>query len=307
MHQPTSAFPISAYQQELAQLIQRHAPSEGIHVSAVAGLHFRRISHETEPAHTANVPSLYVIAQGAKAVTFGDETYSCDVLDCLVTSVHLPVSGRITQASPGFPYLSVQLEFSLDMIMDIIKASQQKWDGKTGPGFLVSSSTPSLLDAVIRLIKLLDTPDDIPFLAPLILHEILYRVMQSEQGSIIRQFALIGSQAQRITKAVHLISRDYSKPFLIEELAQEVNMSPSALHKQFKKVTAMSPLQFQKVIRLQAARRIMLTEDLEAAEAGFRVGYESPSQFSREYARLFGRPPMSDVKHLRASMNTPEA
>lgn len=292
---------LSIHQQELAGLIQQHAPSDGTHGSAVPELSFRRTSHETEPFNGVSVPSFYVIAQGGKAVTFAGQTYSCDPSHCLVTSVNLPVVGKITHASPQLPYLSLQLEFSQDMIMDILKSSKQTMIGATGPGMVVSSSTTTLLEAVIRLVRLLDTPGDIEVLAPMIIREILYRVMQGEQGEIIRQFALIGTQAHRIAKVIHLINQEYFKPFLIEELAKEVNMSPSALHKQFKKVTAMSPLQYQKAIRLQTARRLLLTEDLEAAEAAFRVGYESPTQFSREYTRLFGRPPMTDMKYLRSS------
>ncbi|MFB5675520.1 AraC family transcriptional regulator N-terminal domain-containing protein [Paenibacillus terreus] len=302
MHKFAQSSDPSICQQELAWLIQQHAPSDGAHASAVPELSFRRASHETEHFNSVSVPSFYVIAQGGKDVTFGGKTYSCDPSNCLVTSVHLPVVGKITQASPQLPYLSVQLEFSQDMIVDILKSSKPMVNGTTGPGLVVSSSTPPLLEAVIRLVRLLYTPGDIEVLAPLIIREILYRVMQGEQGEIIRQFALIGTQAQRVAKVIHMINRDYAKPFLIEELAKEVNMSPSALHKQFKKVTAMSPLQYQKAIRLQAARRLLLTEDLEAAEAAFRVGYESPTQFSREYARRFGRPPMTDMKQLRTSI-----
>ncbi len=166
-------------------------------------------------------------------------------------------------------------------------------------GLLVNKTNSLLLDAVLRLVRLLDTPQDIPVLSPLIIREILYRILQDEQGDLISQFAIIGSHAQGIAKAIRLISQDFSKPLRIEELAKEVNMSSSALHNQFKKVTAMSPLQYQKLIRLQEARRLLLSETSEAATVGFQVGYESPSQFSREYARMFGLPPISDVKRLR--------
>jgi AraC-like DNA-binding protein len=294
---------ISAYRQELAMLIQRHSPSDGTHASAVPVLFFRRSSHVSEPTHTVNMPSLYVIAQGSKTATLAEESYQFDPTTYLVTSVHLPVIGKITDASPQVPYLSLQITFSEDVILDIVKETNQTCKEKTGRGILVNQSTPLLLDAILRLVKLLDTPGDIPFLAPHIIREILYRVMQGEQGALIKQFAIIGSYAHGISKVIHLINRDYSKPLLIEELAKKVNMSPSSLHKHFKKVTAMSPLQYQKVIRLQKARRLLLTETLGAADAGFRVGYESPSQFSREYTRMFGRPPMSDINHLRNSVN----
>jgi hypothetical protein len=201
--------------------------------------------------HIINTPSLCIIAQGSKTATLAEESYRFDPATYLVTSVHLPIVGKITQASPQVPYLSLQLAFSADVILDIVKETNQKWNGKTGRGILVNQSTPSLLDAILRLVKLLDSPGDIPILAPLIIREILYRVLQGEQGALIKQFAVIGSHAYCVSKAIHLINRDYSKPLLIEELAKEVNMSPSSLHKHFKKVTAMSPLQYQKVIRLK--------------------------------------------------------
>lgn len=213
--------------------------------------------------------------------------------------------GKIIEASPEIPYLSLALTLSPDVLVDINETSspspQEK--GETGGrGILVQPLTPPLLDAVLRLVRLLETPSDIEMLAPLVIREIFYRVLQGEQGALIRPFAVIGSYAQGISTAIHRINRDYSQPLVIEELAAQVNMSPTTFHKQFKRVTAMSPLQYQKTIRLQTARRLLLTEGLEAATVGFRVGYESPSQFSREYARLFGRPPISDVQHLRDSL-----
>lgn len=296
---------ISAHLQELILLIQRHAPSDGTHASAVPELCFRRASQVSEPKHTVNMPSLYVVAQGSKTATLAGENYVYDPTTYMVTSVHLPVIGKITQASPLLPYLSLQLSISPDVILDIIQMSSPQWNGKTGRGILVSQSDPPLLDGLLRLVRLLDTPEDIEFLAPLITREILYRVLKGEQGALIRQFAIVSSYAYNISKVIHLINRDYSKPLVIEELANEANMSPSSLHKHFKKVTAISPLQYQKAIRLQTARRLLLSEGLEAAAAGFLVGYESPSQFSREYSRMFGRSPMNDVKHLRKILNVP--
>ncbi|MNC05191.1 HTH-type transcriptional regulator CdhR [compost metagenome] len=303
MHHPVYPPEISAHLQELILLTQRQTPSDGTHASAVPELCFRRASHLSEPVHTVNLPSLYVVVQGSKTATLAGENYLYDPTTYMVTSVHLPVVGKITQASPQLPYLSIQLTISPDVILDIVQKSSSQWNGKTGRGILVSQSDPPLLDGLLRLVRLLDTPGDIEFLAPLITREIFYRVLQGEQGALIRQFAIAGSYANSISKAIHLINRDYAKPLVIEELAKEANMSTSSLHKHFKKVTAISPLQYQKAIRLQTARRLLLSEGLEAAEAGFRVGYESPSQFSREYVRMFGRPPMNDVKHLRNTLS----
>lgn len=302
MNQDFPTIALSTYQQELALLIQRNTPMDGTHTTAIPELCFRRASKETEPTHTVNMPSLYVIAQGSKTATLAGETYQYDSATYMVTSVHLPVIGKITHAQPQLPYLSLQLTLSLDVILDIVKKIGSQKSGETGRGILVNPSPPPLLEAIIRLVKLLDTPVDIPILAPLIIREIFYRVLQDERGALIRQFAVIGSYAQSISKAIHHINRDYSKPLIIGELAKKVSMSATTLHKHFKRVTAMSPLQYQKVIRLQMARRLLLTEGLDAATAGFRVGYESPSQFSREYARLFGRPPVRDLKHLHDSL-----
>ncbi|MEV5027795.1 AraC family transcriptional regulator [Paenibacillus sp. LPE1-1-1.1] len=302
MNQLFPTLAISTYQQELARLIQRHTPSDGTYTTEIPELCFRRASHESEPMHTVNMPSLYVIAQGSKTATLVGESYRYDSATYMVTSVHLPVIGRITHASPQIPYLSLQLTLCPDVILDVNKKSSPEEKGETGRGVVVNSSTPSLLDAILRLVNLLDTPADIEILAPLTIREIFYRVMQGEKGALIRQFAVIGSYAQGISNAIHLINHDFSKQLVIEALAKEVRMSPTSLHKHFKRVTGMSPIQYQKIIRLQTARRLMLTAGLDAATAGFRVGYESPSQFSREYARLFGRPPMTDINRLRNSL-----
>ncbi|MNI18176.1 HTH-type transcriptional activator RhaS [compost metagenome] len=302
MNQLFPSHTISTYQQELARLIQLHAPIDGTHTTAINELCFRRASKETEPTHTVNMPSLYVIAQGSKIATLAGDNIRCDSATYMVTSVHLPVIGKITHASPQKPYLSLQLTLSPDVLLDISNKTGPQRSKETGRAILVNMSTPTLLDAILRLVQLLDTPKDITMLAPLIVREIFYRVLQSEQGTLLRQFALVGSYAHGISQAIYLINRDYSEPLVISELAKKVSMSITSLHKHFKRVTAMSPLQYQKIIRLQKARRLLLTENLDAATAGFRVGYESPSQFNREYGRLFGRPPISDVKHLRDSL-----
>ncbi|MCZ8520331.1 MULTISPECIES: AraC family transcriptional regulator [Paenibacillus] len=294
---------LSPYQQELVLRIQRHTPSEGLHETAVPGLRFMRASQVSEPMPAVYAPSLCMVAQGSKTAALGEELYRYDPAAYLVTSVHLPIIGKVAEASAQLPYLSLQLDFRADVIVDIVKDAGVPGTSRTDSlrGIALNRPTASLLDAVLRLVRLLHAPADIPTLAPLFVREVLYRVLQGEQGALIRQFAVIGSHAHSISKAIQLLHRDYSKALHMEELAKEVSLSPSALFKHFKKVTALSPLQYQKAIRLQEARRLLLTERLDAAEAGFRVGYESPSQFSREYARLFGRPPISDVLHVRES------
>ncbi|MFD1954524.1 AraC family transcriptional regulator N-terminal domain-containing protein [Paenibacillus thailandensis] len=294
---------IASQQEELARLIQRHAAADGTHGTAVGALHFLRSSRVMEPIHRVSKPSICVVAQGAKTSALGEERYVYDPSAYLVTSVQLPIIGRIVEASPEAPFLGLEITFNTDDILKVAQKTDSIGDGETGPGIMVNPTTPELLDPIIRLVKLLDKPEDIPFLAPLIVREILYRVLQGEPGALMKQFAVSGSYANGVAKAIHHIKRDYDKPISIEELAKEVNLSPSALHKHFKKVTNLSPLQYQKMIRLQEARRLLLTEALNAADAGFRGGYESPTQFSREYARMFGRPPISDVKQMRDSIN----
>lgn len=216
----------------------------------------------------------------------------------------MPIIGQIIEATPESPYLGMRLSFSSDQILDIIKISKQVCNKKSdlGRGLIVTKANSTLLDALLRLVSLLEAPSDIPILAPLFIREILYRVLQDDHGNIIKQFAMIGSHAQAISKVINLINNDFTKPLRIDELAKVINISPSSLHHLFKKVTAMSPLQYQKQIRLQEARRLLLSQTLEAADAGYKVGYESPSQFSREYARMFGLPPMSDIKRLKDSI-----
>ncbi|MFX3673643.1 MAG: AraC family transcriptional regulator N-terminal domain-containing protein [Paenisporosarcina sp.] len=296
---------ITRQQQELARLIDRHTPSSGTHDTAISSLKFFRYDGEPQPIYSVYDPALCIVAQGSKLVMLGQECYHYNPTSYLVASVNLPITGQIIQAAPQHPYLSLQLNFRPDQIVDIIKASQSEWDHKegSGRGLLVSQTRPSLLDAVLRLVRLLDTERDIPVLAPLVIREILYRILQDEQGGVsIRQFAVSGSHAERIAKVISLINRDFAKPLRIDELARVARMSPSSLHVHFKEVTAMSPLQYQKQVRLQEARRLLLLDIPEAANAGFQVGYESPSQFSREYSRMFGLPPLSDIKRLRESL-----
>jgi AraC-like DNA-binding protein len=245
-------------------------------------------------------PSLCVVAQGAKEVLLADETYRLDPAGSLLVSVDLPVAARVVEASPRRPYLAVRLALDPAVVGDLLA------DGTTAPplgpparGLAVTPVEPPLLDAVSRLVALLDSPQDVGPLAPLVLREITYRVLTGPQGSRLRQIASAGAPAQRIARAIRWLKDHFADPLRIESLARHVRMSPSAFHLHFKSVTALSPLQYQKRLRLQEARRLMLGEGLDAAEAAFRVGYESPSQFSREYRRLFGAPPRQDVAALK--------
>ncbi|GIP16599.1 transcriptional regulator [Paenibacillus montaniterrae] len=293
-------------QQELAFKIQSLVHTDGFHQTAIPALKLIRASTTTEPLLSLYEPSLIMIAQGSKIVNLGNESYYYDEATYLVASVHLPITGQIIQASPEKPYLCAQLSFSTEQIIESFKqiSELQMRKGETERGMAVSKTNYPLLDAVVRLVSLLETPEHIAALSPLITSEIIYRLLQDEQGRHMRQFAMMGSHAHSIAGVIGYIQSHYADHFTIQELGQIANMSVSALHLHFKKVTAMSPLQYQKLIRLQEARRLLISEGIDAAEAAFRVGYESTTQFSREYARMFGLPPIRDVKRLKNSLTT---
>ncbi|UPK45974.1 AraC family transcriptional regulator [Paenibacillus pabuli] len=297
---------ITQQQLELARLIGRFTNEDGVHLTAIPSLALIRASQVSEPIHTVHEPALCIVAQGTKLVILGQESYTYDSSQYLVASINLPISGQVVQATTEHPYLCLRIDFNSGQIFELIQDSppvQTKPDKSTRRGLFVSSTKPPLLEAVIRLVKLLDTPEDIPVLAPLMTREILYRLIQDEHGHSIRQFAVQNSHAQHIAQVIEVIQSEYAHPLRIEQLASMINMSTSSLHYHFKAITAMSPLQYQKQIRLQEARRMLLAGSTDAADAAFQVGYESPSQFSREYARMYGLPPKSDIKRLRHTLH----
>lgn len=306
MERENTSNKIIEYQKELATLISRHATVEGKQHTTLPDLQLLRTSNVSQPLHSIYSPSLIVIAQGAKIVTLGDEVYQYDANSYIITSVDLPIIGRIVDATSQKPFLSVQISFRTDQIWDILKETDNILTGKMASerGLVVNKTNIDLLDAVLRLVRLLDTPEDIHILAPLTKSEILYRILQNDHRNVIKQFAIKGSHSYSIGQIIKLINDEFDRPLRIEELALKLNMSASSLHSHFKRVTGMSPLQYQKTIRLQEARRLLLTDSsLDAASVGFKVGYESPSQFSREYTRMFGLPPISDVKQLKNSLS----
>ncbi|KGP84457.1 AraC family transcriptional regulator [Paenibacillus sp. MAEPY2] len=293
-------------QQELARLIGRFTHEDGVHLTDIPSLALIRASQVSEPIHTVHEPALCIVAQGSKLVILGRESYTYDHSQYLVASINLPISGQVVQAAPDHPYLCLRIDFNSKQIFDLIQNSpalQTKPDNASSRGLFVSSTKTPLLESVIRLVRLLDTPEDIPVLAPLMIREILYRLIQDEHGRSIRQFAVQNSHAQHIAQVIEMIQSEYTLPLRIEQLASMINMSTSSLHYHFKAITAMSPLQYQKQIRLQEARRMLLAGSTDAADAAFQVGYESPSQFSREYARMYGLPPKSDIKRLRQTLH----
>lgn len=296
-------------QAELAERIERFAAEDGIHATAVEGLSLIRVSQPTDPIHAVHRPALCIVAQGRKQVMLADEVYLYDAAQYLVVTVDLPIVGQVIQASKKAPYLCLRLDLEPAEIGALLLSPGLPAAGAAPGGaqderglFLGEASLP-LIEASLRLLRLLETPEDIPILAPLAVREIVYRLLRSEHGERLRRIALADTQAQRIGRAIRWVKVNYALPLRIEAMAREVGLSSSALHHQFKAVTAMSPLQYQKQLRLQEARRLMLGEVADAATAGYRVGYESSSQFSREYSRLFGAPPSRDVARLRGLMS----
>jgi AraC-like DNA-binding protein len=293
----------------IAELVARIAAAirdDGT-VEPLPGLHFNRRAAPTELAHTVGVPALAVIAQGSKQVVLGSDTFQYDPAHYLIATVGLPVASRIVEATPERPYLSCRLDLDAGLVGSVMVEAGNPGAGGQAPvkAIDVSPLDAGLLDAVARLVRLVDAPDEARFLMPLVTREIVYRLLVGAQGARLRQVVNLGGDTHRIARAVDRLRRGFDRPLRIEQVATEVGMSVSSFHHHFKAVTAMSPLQFQKHLRLQEARRLMLGENLDASSAGFRVGYDDTSQFSREYKRLFGEPPMRDVARLRTAAMEP--
>ena len=285
--------------EELVRLIDRLTGDvEGTMQTAVTGLSLHRTMRPSGPRPTIQTPALSLIAQGSKRVFVGDDHYEYDPLHYLVTSVDLPAFGKVTVASATQPYLGLRLDLDVETIGELIQDENlpPTANADATRGLYVNRLTLTMLDAVLRLLHLLEAPDDIPILAPMIKREILYRLLRNGQGARLRQIALQDSQTQRVAKAIRLLRENFAQSLRMESLARDVHMSLSSLHHHFKAVTAMSPLQYQKQLRLQEARRLMLLGDIDVAMAARRVGYESASQFSREYSRFFGAPPLRDKR-----------
>jgi AraC-like DNA-binding protein len=271
-------------------------------VEVPGGLRLLRRSSPTPMDHGVSSPAFCVIAQGSKEVLLGDDCYRYDADRYLITAAALPIATRVTGASEEWPYLGVVLDLDPALVGSVMAEA-----GHPAPGdqaavraFDVSPLDASLLDAVVRLVGLLDAPaEEARFLRPLVTREIVFRLLTGEQGGRLRHVAALGGHAHRIASALERLRRDFDRPLRVEDVAREAGMSVSGFHHHFKAVTAMSPLQFQKRVRLQEARRLMLGEHLDAAGAGHRVGYGDASHFTREYKRLFGAPPMRDVEWLR--------
>lgn len=268
--------------------------------ASIPQLTLHRWEAPTEPTSYMLAPSICMIGQGVKQVLLGEETYVYDARGFLVTSVDLPLVARIIEASVETPYLGLTMTLDQKVIAQLMVERELPMPRKEEAhrGMTVGRASAELLDAFHRLIDLLDEPEDIPILAPLIQKEIFYRLLTSDQGARLRQIVSSGNRNYRIARVISWLKNNFDQPLRVEELAMRSGMSPSAFHQHFRSLTAMSPLQFQKRLRLTEARRLMFAERLDAASAAFQVGYESPSQFSREYKRLYGVPPLRDIKSL---------
>ncbi|HQU85650.1 MAG TPA: AraC family transcriptional regulator, partial [Pyrinomonadaceae bacterium] len=293
---------IKLSREELVERMMRILPEDGI-ADIFSGVTLARSAKLTDQIHSVFEPAFCVIAQGSKQVLLGEEEFRYDSGHYLISSIELPIVSHVLEASEEKPYLSCRLTLDASLVTSVLMESGIA-PGKSGENVKamnVSSIDADLLDAVVRLIRLYDSPEEGKILAPLIMKEIVFRLLKGEQGSRLGHLLPASGDTRRISKAVQQLRENIGEPLRIENIARELGMSVSGFHHHFKSVTAMSPLQFQKQIRLQEARRLMLGEDLDAASAGFRVGYEDPSYFSRDYKKLFGAPPQRDIAKLRGN------
>jgi AraC-like DNA-binding protein len=302
IHKPAEreAQLMQAHREELVERIARAMREDGT-TQPLQGLHLYRRSSPLELLHGVSEPSVAVIAQGSKEVLLGENRYRYGPSQYLLATVELPTIRRVLEASKERPYLSLRLELAPSLVGSVmLEAGHASPPGHADVRAIdVSPLDANLLDAFVRLVKLLDSPAEASVLMPLITREIIYRLLRGEQGGRLRHLAILGGYTPHIARAVGRLRQDFDQPLRIEQMARELGMSVSGLHHHFKAVTAISPSQFQKQLRLQEARRLMLGEDLDAASAAYRVGYHDASHFNREYKSLFGVPPMRDVQQLR--------
>lgn len=287
--------------QEMIRLIARLAPTDGVHRTVIPALSFYRCSSLSEAECVITQASLVVAVQGQKRIVLAGRAYDYGPMHGLITAMDLPVMARVISASAEEPYLC--LVYDLDMnhmtaLMGEIGLTAPKGVPE-GQALSVCPVSAALFDAALRLTRILDTPADIPFVAPLIERELLYRLLTGEQGTRLRHLTRADSQTYKIARAIDYLKRRYMDPLRISALAQHVNMSVSSLHHHFKAVTSMSPLQYQKQLRLHEARRLLIRQTSDIATVAYGVGYESPSQFTRDYRRLFGAPPTRDIGMMR--------
>lgn len=286
--------------EELTAIVERYAREEGVTATAWPALSFFRADAPSDRSCAMYEPCLGLLLQGNKHVLVGEDRYEQEYGHYLINSIDVPVTAQVVRASPQEPCLCITLRLDPVRIGEwLSEVKLSKPPSATARGIALSPVGAEVLDPLLRLVRLLDSPGDLPLLAPLIERELIYRLLTGEQGTRLAQIATAGGQGQQIARAIQWLRQHYNKPLRISDLASMVNMSASSLHHHFRQITAMSPLQYQKVLRLHEARRMLLTEGCDVATAAHRVGYESPSQFSREYSRQHGAPPLRDVMRLR--------
>jgi AraC-like DNA-binding protein len=294
---------IQSNREELVERMARTLPEDGS-FEAFDGFFLGRSSKPMESMHSLFQPSFCFVVQGGKRVLLGEEVFWYDPGHYLIFTVELPVVFQVAEASKERPYFGFRLNLDSSLVASVMMESgiEIKKGDASAKAMDVSPTDANMLDAVVRLIRLLDAPDERKVLAPLIIREIVYRLLAGGQGARLSHLLTPRGDTRRISKAIGHLRENFDQALRIDDIARELGMSVSGFHHHFKSVTAMSPLQFQKQIRLQEARRLMLGEDLDAASAGFRVGYEDPSYFSREYKKLFGAPPQRDIAQLRSNL-----
>ncbi len=304
MRKPAQKIAKSAAMEARTELVNRiaaHAPSAGEHSTAITGLLLFRRTEATACYRAAVEPSLTVFVQGKKRMSLGGTEYLCSPSSFFLSSIDVPIESQIVEASVEVPLLSMLLRLDMSIVREMLNREDlPESEASSHPrGVAVGQAPDGLLRACSRLMELLDTPEDIPFLSHLIQREIIYRILRTPQGARLRTIATTGDLSNRTARAITWLRDNYAKPLHMDELAAIVRMGVSTLHHQFRALTAMSPLQYQKQLRLQRARERMLMDGLDATSAAYEVGYESVSQFNREYGRMFGQPPRRDIKTLR--------
>jgi AraC-like DNA-binding protein len=290
-------LPFNRYQ-EIVSIAARYISGDGAVQTGIDGLGISRRSTPSAPCHSSYQPCFALVIQGAKSLQLGTDTINYGAGDYLLTSLDLPVAWRVVEASSEVPHFCITLAINKEKLLHLLSLSTVQRAAAPPSrqrGIVVNAATPELLDAAVRLLRLLDRPADIPAMAPLIEQEILYRILSGPAGDQLIDMVIADSQGHRISRAIAWLRENFARTLRVEELAEYVNMSVSSFHHHFKTITAMTPVQYQKQIRLHEARRLMLIERLDAGTAGHRVGYQSPSQFSREYSRLYGLSPARDV------------
>ena len=290
--------PASGLRAELAARIASSVGKQENRITDIPGVSLHRRTSPTRPCRTTYHPGIMVVAQGSKQVNLGPTSFIYDESHFLLTAVDLPIVSWVAAATDEVPCLVLSLRLDMSMVRELlgreeIHVAEAPSDS---PAMSIGKTTPQFLNACCRLLDLVDSPQDIPFLSGLIQREIVYRVLRGRVGARLRAVATLGDQSHRTARAIAWIAANYAKPLHVEELAQIASMGVSTLHHHFRMLTAMSPLQYQKQLRLQSARNLMLNKGLDAASAAFEVGYESPTQFNREYSRFFGQPPMRDIR-----------